>query len=159
MSGYRRHLVSATAPGPLSREEIEREEVKQAQNDAAVGVDSRHQTMTGILFPMDDAAGKAAQDIRHKRTDYVRLSIDIKNEVIVLEEKGEMLEKSRIAGLRIINDLSLQENALHRSWPTRFRPTSRAITCSSSVTRMRETLESAQVRQLLNVSVMFQRTC
>ena len=35
--------MSAAAPGPLSREEEEREEVRVAQSHIAVGVDAKHQ--------------------------------------------------------------------------------------------------------------------
>lgn len=43
LEGYDRHCISAAAPGPLSREEEEREEVRVAQSHVAVGVDAKHQ--------------------------------------------------------------------------------------------------------------------
>lgn len=88
LEGYKKHMISAAAPGPLSREEIEREEVKQAQNDVAVGVDSKHQTMSGIRFPMSGAVEAAVSEMRAGRADYAQLSIDVKAETINLEEKG-----------------------------------------------------------------------
>ncbi len=52
LEGYLRHVKSAAAPGPLSREEMEREEVRKAEVNVAVSVDTKHQTMSGLLFPM-----------------------------------------------------------------------------------------------------------
>ena len=81
-------MISAAAPGPLSREEMEREEVKQAQNDVAVGVDTKHQTMTGILFPMTQDVELAVNELLSQRVEYVQMSVDVKKEIINLEEKG-----------------------------------------------------------------------
>ena len=47
LDGYKKHLLSAAAPGPLSREEIEREEVKFAQTQSAIAVDTKHQVNFG----------------------------------------------------------------------------------------------------------------
>ena len=50
MRGYQKHVISAEAPGPLSREELEREEVR-AQANTEVGVDTKHQAVSGrIVF-------------------------------------------------------------------------------------------------------------
>ena len=46
MRGYQKHVISAEAPGPLSREEMEREEVR-AQANVEVGVDTKHQAVSG----------------------------------------------------------------------------------------------------------------
>lgn len=89
LEGYRKHLISAAAPGPLSREEIEREEVKQAQNDVAVAVDSKHNTMGGgIHFPMTNDVKMALGELKSRRLDYIQMSVDTKAEIINLEEKG-----------------------------------------------------------------------
>ena len=60
-------MVSAAAPGPLSREELEREEVKQAQCNVAVAVDTKHQTVAGLMFPLSKEAEGAVLDIRNGR--------------------------------------------------------------------------------------------
>lgn len=65
--GYQRHLTCQSAPGPLTREELEREEVKEAQNDVAVSVDSKHQTLSGIQFPLDKLAENALSEMASKR--------------------------------------------------------------------------------------------
>ena len=43
LDGYRKHVISAAAPGPMSREELEREEVKVAQSNVAISVDTKQQ--------------------------------------------------------------------------------------------------------------------
>ena len=53
MRGYQKHVISAEAPGPLSREEMERAEV-HAQEANVVGVDAKHQAVSGMkitFFP------------------------------------------------------------------------------------------------------------
>ena len=43
LEGYKKHVISAAAPGPMSREELEREEVKVAQSNVAISVDTKQQ--------------------------------------------------------------------------------------------------------------------
>jgi len=93
LAGYRRHLASAAAPGPLSREEMEREEVKAAQNDVAISVDSRRQTglggAAGLLFPMSAEADAALDDLMAGRVFYVQLGIDTSAESVELRHRSE----------------------------------------------------------------------
>ena len=49
--------MSAAAPGPLSREEEEREEVRVAQSHVAVGVDAKHQVLTVWFLGPDKVLG------------------------------------------------------------------------------------------------------
>ena len=53
-----------------------------------MSVDTKHQTMGGIAFPMTDDASAAVADLAGRRVDYVQLSVDTKKEIIALEEKG-----------------------------------------------------------------------
>ncbi len=87
LRGYAKHLQSAAAPGPLTREEREREEIKQAENNVAVSVDTKHQTMGGLMFPLTKDADQALFEMRNGRLDYVQLSIDLKAETIRLESQ------------------------------------------------------------------------
>lgn len=79
--GYQKHVVSASAPGPMSREEIEREEVR-AQTNTEIAVDSKHQTVGGLAFPMTSAAKSAVNNYKNDNTNYIQLSIDISKEII-----------------------------------------------------------------------------
>lgn len=88
LEGYDRHCVSAAAPGPLSREEEEREEVRLAQSQVAVGVDTKQQTMTNIAFPFTQSAIDALKKFKDEETDYVQLSIETSKEIIELEKSS-----------------------------------------------------------------------
>ena len=84
--GYQKHVVSAAAPGPMSREELEREEVR-AQTNTEISVDSRHQTVSGLAFPMTNKAVDAIRNYKAGKTNYVQLSINISKEIIDLEDQ------------------------------------------------------------------------
>jgi hypothetical protein len=91
--GYQKHIVSAAAPGPMSREELEREEVK-TQTNVEVSVDSKQQTMSGIAFPLTAAAKEAIQSFKDELTNYVQLSIDTAKEIVNVENKSSCDLKS-----------------------------------------------------------------
>lgn len=88
LEGYDRHCISAAAPGPLSREEEEREEVRVAQSHVAVGVDAKHQTLTNLAFPLTQKALDALNKFREERTDYVQLSIDTAKEIVEFQNSS-----------------------------------------------------------------------
>ena len=52
MRGYQKHVISAEAPGPMSREELEREEVR-AQEASQAGVDSKAAVVSGKFLNTD----------------------------------------------------------------------------------------------------------
>ncbi|XP_038251004.1 twinfilin-1 isoform X3 [Dermochelys coriacea] len=49
-----------------------------------VGVDTKHQTLQGVAFPLAKEAIQALEKLKNKQLNYVQLQIDIKNETIVL---------------------------------------------------------------------------
>ena len=81
------HFVGvAAAPGPMSREELEREEVR-AQTNVEISVDTRHQTVSGLAFPMTNKALDAIKNYKSGKTNYVQLCINISKEIIDLEDQ------------------------------------------------------------------------
>ena len=52
MRGYQKHVISAEAPGPMSREELEREEIR-AQEASTAGVDSKAAVVSGKFLNND----------------------------------------------------------------------------------------------------------
>lgn len=52
MRGYQKHVISAEAPGPMSREELEREEIR-AQEASTAGVDSKAAVVSGKFLNID----------------------------------------------------------------------------------------------------------
>ena len=79
-------MTSASAPGPMTREELEREEVK-AQTNHEISVDSKHQTMSGLAFPMTAAVRNAILNYKNQKTNFIQMSINIPKEIIELEDQ------------------------------------------------------------------------
>ena len=81
LRGYQKHVISAQAPGPMSREELEREEVR-AQANVEIGVDTKHQAVSGLAFPMTSACKEAIKNYKNEKTNYIQMSINISKEII-----------------------------------------------------------------------------
>uniref|UniRef100_A0A7M4FWP0 Twinfilin-1 n=1 Tax=Crocodylus porosus TaxID=8502 RepID=A0A7M4FWP0_CROPO len=84
LNGYRKYLLSQSSPAPLTaaEEELRRIKINEVQTD--VGIDSKHQTLQGVAFPIAKEALQALEKLKNKQINYVQLQIDIKNETIVL---------------------------------------------------------------------------
>merc|ERR1712241_14743 len=67
--------------GPMSREELEREEVR-AQANVEIGVDTKHQAVSGLAFPMTSACKEAIKNYLNEQTNYIQMSINISKEII-----------------------------------------------------------------------------
>ena len=74
LSGYKRHLKSEAAPGPLSREEEEMLEIKQTETRVDVSVDSK-QAMANLQFPFEKNALSAIESFWKKGHNYIQLGI------------------------------------------------------------------------------------
>jgi len=98
LDGYKRHLISSSGPGPLSKEEEEMKEIKQSETRVDIGVDTKQQTMTSLSFPLEQSALAALEEFKNHGSDYVQLSIDISNESIKLKDKG-LYSVEELAGL------------------------------------------------------------
>ncbi|XP_053321332.1 twinfilin-1 [Spea bombifrons] len=86
LSGYKKYLACKSAPAPLTTAEEELRQIKIKETQTDVGIDTKHQTLQGIAFPIDRAAFQALEQLKIKRLNYVQLQIDIKNEVIILAD-------------------------------------------------------------------------
>nr|AFK10873.1 twinfilin-2-like isoform 1 [Callorhinchus milii] len=97
LSGYKNHLVSASAPAPLTVAEQELHNLKLSEGQSDVSVDSRHQTLQGIAFPVDDEAQDALRALREKRVNYIQLELDVVKEKVLLV-KAEVIELLDLPG-------------------------------------------------------------
>lgn len=61
--------------------------MKQAQNHVAVSVDTKHQTMGGLQFPLTVGAESAIGEMAARALDYVQFSVNTQREQIELEDK------------------------------------------------------------------------
>lgn len=77
MKGFIRHKQAAVAPAPLTTAEEELAELKRTEVNVGVSVDSRHQTLTGVAFPMSKEAEQAITAMAHKTFNYVQLRIGL----------------------------------------------------------------------------------
>ncbi|XP_071543677.1 twinfilin-1 [Panulirus ornatus] len=84
LDGLRHHRKSATAPLPLTSREEEMQEIKKQEAGVDIGVDTKHQTMAGIAFPIVPEALDAIKEFAEGKLQYVQLKIDTSAEEIQL---------------------------------------------------------------------------
>ncbi|XP_062339006.1 twinfilin-1b [Osmerus eperlanus] len=84
LSGYRKYQVSQAAPLPLTAAEEELRQIKLNEVQTDIGVETKQQTLTGVVFPMQRDAIQAMEQFRDKIINYVQLEIDFRNESIKL---------------------------------------------------------------------------
>ncbi|KAG1698542.1 Twinfilin-1 [Nymphon striatum] len=85
LKGYLNHTKSEMAPAPLTEREEELKEIRRAEVGTDISVDTKHQTIQGISFPISDDAINSLFDMRDDKYSYVQLSIDLDNEKVILE--------------------------------------------------------------------------
>ncbi|KAH0500125.1 Twinfilin-1 [Microtus ochrogaster] len=84
LHGYKKYLLSQSSPAPLTAAEEELRQIKINDVQTDVGVDTKHQTLQGVAFPISRDAFHALEKLSNKELNYVQLEIDIKNETIIL---------------------------------------------------------------------------
>lgn len=90
LAGYKKHLVSQQAPAPLTFAEEELATIKQTEVRADVGVDTKHQTITGLSFPLTNDAIHKLHDLKEDTITYVQLRLDLEEEKITLGDSGDI---------------------------------------------------------------------
>jgi twinfilin len=81
-AGYQKNKVSMSAPTPLTQREEEMKELRRSEIKTDVGVDTRHQTLSGINCPISDAALQAIKDLKRGAYNYLQFNIDLEKEEI-----------------------------------------------------------------------------
>ncbi|XP_030629754.1 twinfilin-1a isoform X2 [Chanos chanos] len=84
LSGYRKYLTSRAAPQPLTAAEEELRQIKLNEVQTDISVDTKHQTLQGVAFPLHADAMEALQKFRDKKFNYVQLEINFEQELIIL---------------------------------------------------------------------------
>ncbi|KFP02327.1 Twinfilin-1, partial [Calypte anna] len=93
LNGYKKYLISQSCPAPLTAAEEELRQIKINEVQTDVGVDTKHQTLQGVAFPIAKEAIQALDKLKNKKLNYVQLAsikyfncsqIDMKNETIML---------------------------------------------------------------------------
>ncbi|KAL8221375.1 UNVERIFIED_CONTAM: Twinfilin-1 [Gekko kuhli] len=84
LNGYQKYLITQSSPAPLTAAEEELRQIKINEVQTEVSVDTKHQTLQGVAFPIAKEALQALEELKNKQLNYVQLQIDMKNEMIVL---------------------------------------------------------------------------
>ncbi|KAJ8964850.1 hypothetical protein NQ314_004568 [Rhamnusium bicolor] len=84
LNGYIKHKKSAAAPAPLSMREEELQEIKRTEVNTDISIDTKQQTLSGVAFPITQAAKQTILDMARGSYDYVQFRIDIEEETIHL---------------------------------------------------------------------------
>lgn len=75
LSGFRQHKQAAGTPAPLTSAEEELAELRRTEVSVGVGIDSRHQTLSGVAFPLTDSAWNAIEALATQHYNYIQLRI------------------------------------------------------------------------------------
>ncbi|XP_064632244.1 twinfilin-1-like [Lineus longissimus] len=97
LEGYKRHKLAESAPPPMSMAELELEEIKKNEDRSEIHTNTRQQTLTGLMFPMDDQALDKIDEFAAKTITYVQFSIDIPGEMIRLTDADDIDAKSLLS--------------------------------------------------------------
>lgn len=86
LKGYHKHLASEKAPPPLTFAEEELAEIKKKETGVEISVDTRHQTISGVAFPMSKDAADNIKLLKAGKVEYVQLSLELQQERIDLAD-------------------------------------------------------------------------
>ena len=73
LAGYKAHLISQSAAAPLTFAEEELKIVKETESNHHINVDTKHQTVQGLNFPISQEAMDRLNDLKDKSINYVQL--------------------------------------------------------------------------------------
>ncbi|XP_076037800.1 twinfilin actin binding protein isoform X2 [Oratosquilla oratoria] len=92
LNGLKKHRTSSAAPAPLTEREEEMNEIKKLEVGVDIGVDSKHQTLAGVAFPIVSDGLAALNKFAKGELQYVQLRIDIGAEEIQLASQAASLQ-------------------------------------------------------------------
>lgn len=84
LQSFDQHLRSQAAPPPRTMREEEMLEIQQREVTSDISIDSRHQTLQGLMFPFDENVVEALHLLKKGNIDYVQMEIDHEKERILL---------------------------------------------------------------------------
>ncbi|PNJ32478.1 twinfilin-2 isoform X1 [Pongo abelii] len=83
-AGYQKHLSSCAAPAPLTSAERELQQIRINEVKTEISVESKHQTLQGLAFPLQPEAQRALQQLKQKMVNYIQMKLDLERETIEL---------------------------------------------------------------------------
>ncbi|XP_046584944.1 twinfilin-2-like [Haliotis rubra] len=97
LAGYRKHRQSQQAPATLTYAEEELDLIKKNEVHAEIGIDTKHQTVQGVMFPLTQAARDKVLQYKEGMYSYIQLSLDLKEEVVDVALVEEDINLSRLS--------------------------------------------------------------
>ncbi|NIG60134.1 twinfilin-1 isoform X2 [Pontoporia blainvillei] len=73
LHGYKKYLLSQSSPAPLTAAEEELRQIKINEVQTDVSVDTKHQTLQGVAFPISREAFQALEKLNNRQLNYVQL--------------------------------------------------------------------------------------
>ncbi|WAR25043.1 TWF1-like protein [Mya arenaria] len=77
LAGYKKHLEHQSSQAPLTAAEEELEYIKHNETRTDIHIDTKHQTMKGLAFPISDEAAHKIVDFHQDKISYVQLKLDL----------------------------------------------------------------------------------
>uniref|UniRef100_A0A8C6P6A7 WD repeat domain 82 n=1 Tax=Nothobranchius furzeri TaxID=105023 RepID=A0A8C6P6A7_NOTFU len=89
LEGFQRHVSSCSGPAPLTlaEQELQRIKITEVRGQLVntdISVESKHQTLQGLAFPLQESARRSLQLLAQKRINYLQLRLDVEKETIEL---------------------------------------------------------------------------
>ncbi|XP_042307905.1 LOW QUALITY PROTEIN: twinfilin-2 [Sceloporus undulatus] len=84
LNGYQKHVSSYSAPAPLTAAEQELQQIRINEVKTEISVESKHQTLQGLAFPLQPEAQQAIHLLKQKKINYIQLKLDLERETIDL---------------------------------------------------------------------------
>ncbi|XP_007550363.1 PREDICTED: twinfilin-2 isoform X2 [Poecilia mexicana] len=84
LQGYQHYVSSCSGPAPLTLAEQELQRIKITEVKTEISVESKHQTLQGLAFPLQESAKRSLHLLAQRRINYVQLRLDVEKETIEL---------------------------------------------------------------------------
>lgn len=84
INAFHQHCRSKNAPPPRTMREDEMFEIQHTEVKSNISVDTRHATLQGLMFPLDENVIEALHLFKKEKVDYIQLEIDDEKERILL---------------------------------------------------------------------------
>ncbi|XP_070594776.1 twinfilin-2 [Erythrolamprus reginae] len=84
LNGYQKHISSSSAPAPLTAAEQELQQIRINEVKTEISVESKHQTLQGLAFPLQPDAQQAIQQLKQNKINYIQLKLNLEEETIEL---------------------------------------------------------------------------
>ncbi|CAF0906034.1 unnamed protein product [Adineta steineri] len=99
IKSFHQHVRTQAAPPPRTNNELDKLENQAAEANADISVDSRHQTLQGLMFQFDENVIEALHLFKKQDVDYVQLEIDHEKERTLLSHSESHVTPEQIQKL------------------------------------------------------------